>query len=232
MTVRPIILWPEPWLKQRSTPVLEEEFGSPELLELCADMVHTTKAAQGLGISAPQLGVHKRVIVIPVPIPGTTENLEFLVLCNPVCTPLEGDTVRSSGMEGCLSLPGVSLRLERFVHVRVVAKRTNGADFDSVLHGLSAVAAQHECDHLEGLTIGESVGPAHQGLLRSKLRKVMRRMKQGEQEIKKHRDAAIKTVLQRSGAELSNPDDYAVPEKATSAESTACETTVSTNNLT
>lgn len=201
MTVRPIVMWPEPWLKQKSVEVLPEEFGSPDLVELAEDLVETMQAARGLGISAPQIGVHKRIIVIPSPEKG------WLTVCNPVVTPTIA--TKNRGQEGCLSLPGVALYIERHEGVRLEGRAVDGAAIAFELTGLAAIAAQHECDHLDGTTIAEHVGPAHQQLLRAKMKKAVRNMERSQKRVMEGRKAAI--ALARKAT--TDPDDYAFPSK-------------------
>lgn len=200
MAVRPIILWPEPWLNQQSAPVLPEEFGSELLQELETDLVDTMRAARGVGLAAPQLGVHKRVIAVPDP-----EKLSqggVLVLCNPVLS--EFATEKRGGLEGCLSLPGQNLHIERFVSVKLTAKLASGADVEGVWSGFAAIALQHECDHLDGKTIADSVGPLAKQMLRKKLKKVMRAMRQAEEN--------KRSIIKKAKGLPTDPSDYALPQ--------------------
>src|ERR1035437_322662 len=125
MSVRPIILWPESWLNKLSVPVLPEEYNSDQLIELATDLVDTMRAARGVGLAAPQLGVLKRIVAVPNP-----EKLiegGVLILCNPVLSEFSPEKHR--GLEGCLSLPGQTLSIERSRQVQVTAKRVDGTDF-------------------------------------------------------------------------------------------------------
>jgi peptide deformylase len=181
--------------------VLQEEYGSEPLFELAADLVDTMRAARGVGLAAPQLGVHKRVVVVP-----DAERLVeggVLVLCNPVLTDFSEDKHR--GLEGCLSLPGVTLSIERPSRVRVAAKRVDGTDFTAVWEGFAAIALQHECDHLNGVTIADSVGPLGKTVLRKKLKKVMKAMER----VQEHKQAIVKLARDTG----SDPTDYALPAR-------------------
>lgn len=202
MNVRPIILWPESWLNQVSAPVLPEEYNSEALLELAADLVATMRAARGVGLAAPQLGVHKRIVVVPNP-----EKLAeggVLVLCNPMLSDFSEEKHR--GLEGCLSLPGLTLSIERSNKVRVTAKRVDGTDFVAVWEGFAAVAVQHECDHLDGITIADSVGPLGKTVLRKKLKKVMKAMEKAQE--------SKREVAKLARGSRPDPSDYELPPRS------------------
>lgn len=193
MAVRPIILWPESWLNQKSTPVLPDEFGSEQLSELAVDLFETMQAARGLGLSAPQLGVHKRVIAVPDPTQAALGRRATIVLCNPVLSELSEGKNRAP--EGCLSLPSIELWMERYTSVKVTAKTIDGKDYESVWTGLPAVAVQHECDHLEGETIADGIGQLHKQLLRKKLKKTMRNLERAREQEEQAKHALIRKAM-------------------------------------
>jgi peptide deformylase len=199
MSVVPIVLWPEPWLNQKSDPVLPEEFGSEALKELEVALVETMLAARGVGLSAPQIGIHKQIIAIPDPV-LVDGAMRALVLCNPVLS--EVSEAKRSGQEGCLSLPTILLPVERAVRVKLTAKRVDGSDYEVVLDELFAVAAQHECDHLVGRTIADGMGPLRQSMIKEKLKKVMREMERA--------DERKQATLQKLKGDKTNPSEYSL----------------------
>jgi len=200
MAVRPIILWPETWLNQQSAPVLPEEFNTEALIELAADLVDTLSAARGVGLAAPQLGVHKRVVAVPDPKQG------ILVLCNPTLSEFAPE--KRVSLEGCLSLPTVTLPIERPIRVKVTARRVGGAVYEEVWSEFAAVAVQHECDHLDGKTIADNVGPLRKQMIRKKLTKVMREMKRAEE----NKNDVLKTVVRKVKELPTDPSDYVLPK--------------------
>jgi peptide deformylase len=202
MSVNPIILWPESWLNQKSVPVLPEEFNSEELAGLAEDLVDTMAAARGLGLAAPQLGVHKRVVAVPHPKYGV------IVLCNPVLS--EFTTSKQVTLEGCLSLPTITLPVERPTGVKVAAQRMDGTGFEEVWSGMAAIAVQHECDHLDGKTIADTVGPLRKQMIRKKLTKVVRDMRRAAENKEKVTRSVIKKVKELP----TDPSEYAPPPKA------------------
>lgn len=143
----------EPLLWQTAQPVAEEEFGSPGLLALIADMEATMAAANGAGLAAPQIGVSKQLVIFggfvsprypdagPVP---------YTVLCNPVIEPLP-DAEIVEDWEGCLSVPGLRGLVPRPAAVRYRGFDQYGHAIDRVATGFHARVAQHESDHLFGV---------------------------------------------------------------------------------
>ena len=141
MALRPILTWPDPRLSQGCAPVAHEPLDA-----LIADLFETMYAAQGRGLAAPQVGVLKRVFVMdcgwkdgdPTP----------LAMINP--TIMAAERVPVLADEGCLSLPGIVVAVERHKAVTVQWTAPEGdihmADFD----GFEARCIQHELDHLNG----------------------------------------------------------------------------------
>jgi peptide deformylase len=102
--------------------------------------------ALGIGLAAPQLGVMHRVLVYRV-----DQDAPLGVLVNPEIE-WRGDEVETLE-EGCLSLPGVGVEVERPIRVRVTAHDETGAPLVVEASGLEARVIQHEVDHLDGVLI-------------------------------------------------------------------------------
>ena len=117
---------------------------APELPKLLKDMWATMNAARGVGLAAPQIGLSLRVAVIDVKPEGKSQRL---VLINPEIVSQEGEV---KDEEGCLSVPGVYAKLQRFAKVRVRALGEDGKPWELTGTGLLARAFQHEIDHLDG----------------------------------------------------------------------------------
>lgn len=130
---------------------LVEQFGTPELDELIADMFETMKHANGAGLAAPQIGVDLQVVIF-----GFEHNERYpdapevpeTVLINPVITPLTQDM--EEGWEGCLSVPGLRGMVNRYSMLRYEGFDQHGHAIDRVAEGFHARVVQHECDHLIG----------------------------------------------------------------------------------
>ena len=113
---------------------------TPRTLRLIDDMIDTMRAADGVGLAAPQVGVLKRVVVIDV-------GDGLIELINPVITYKKGEQIDA---EGCLSVPGKSGTVSRPEKVMVRAKDRNGNEINIEGKGLLARALCHEIDHLSG----------------------------------------------------------------------------------
>jgi peptide deformylase len=114
---------------------------TPRILMLLDDMIETMRAADGVGLAAPQVGVLRRVVVIETPDDGLFE------LINPKIIAYSGE---QESEEGCLSVPGRWGLTKRPMHVTVRAMNRKGETVDYTGSGLLAKAFCHELDHLDG----------------------------------------------------------------------------------
>lgn len=163
MAVRKVEELGAPVLRVIAEPVGEEEFGSKELSGLVDDLIDTMHDCNGAGIAAPQIGVSKRVFVAY----GSGNNPRYpykpafplTVFVNPVLSFLppatDDEPAQLDLIEGCLSVPGLRGRVQRFPRVEVRARRVDGSAFIVHATGLGAGTMQHEFDHLEGLLFSD-----------------------------------------------------------------------------
>ena len=114
---------------------------TPRILTLLDDMTETMRAADGVGLAAPQVGVLRRIVVIE------TEEDGLIELINPKIIAYSGE---QESEEGCLSVPGRWGITRRPMHVTVRALNRYGESFDMTGSGLLAKAFCHELDHLDG----------------------------------------------------------------------------------
>ncbi len=114
---------------------------TPRILTLLDDMVETMRAANGVGLAAPQVGILRRIVVVEVE-PG-----EVIELINPKIIAYSGE---QDGQEGCLSVPGRWGMVKRPMHVTVRALNRKGEEFEITGHELLARCFCHELDHLDG----------------------------------------------------------------------------------
>jgi peptide deformylase len=136
--VREIVVVDDPRLRTKCPRVPKVDDDTRRLVD---DMVDTMRAAPGIGLAAPQVGVLLRVIVC-----GVDEHLHVLI--NPELVRAEGEQV---GNEGCLSIPGWVGEVKRAERVVVKAKNRAGKDIRVHADGLLARCLQHEIDHLDGI---------------------------------------------------------------------------------
>ncbi|KUO67540.1 MAG: peptide deformylase [Alphaproteobacteria bacterium BRH_c36] len=141
-----IITIPDPILREISTPI---ERVDDDVRQLMDDMLETMYDAPGVGLAAIQVGVPKRLLVLDVA--DEEEGPKPFFMANPEIVRL-GDTTRVHE-EGCLSIPGIHVEIERpgDVVVRYVDRR--GEPQELAANGLLATAIQHELDHLDGRLI-------------------------------------------------------------------------------
>lgn len=137
MTVQPIVMLGDPRLRLKGEPV--ESFGK-YLHELLDDLTDTMRAAPGVGLAAPQLGIGLQACVVEV-----EGNLHELV--NPRIVKATGD---DNDLEGCLSIPGYVAYVTRREQVWLVAQNRHGRKIKLSGQGLLSRALQHELDHLQG----------------------------------------------------------------------------------
>ncbi len=128
----------DPMLRSTCRPV---DAITPRITRLLDDMIETMRAADGVGLAAPQVGILRRVVVIETPDEGLFE------LINPKIIAFSGE---QESEEGCLSVPGRWGVTRRPMHVTVRAMNRNGETVDISGSGLLAKAFCHEIDHLDG----------------------------------------------------------------------------------
>jgi len=141
--------YPDPVLRMRAREV--DEFDA-DLGNLVQRLGHLLREANGLGLAATQIGVLRRVFAF---LPDTEQ--ESVVIVNPyfVTPSLE----RESDTEGCLSLQGVVIPVERHASLVLEGQDPAGRDVRLELEGLPARIAQHELDHLDGVLILDRTTP-------------------------------------------------------------------------
>lgn len=150
MTVRRVLKMGDPLLYRKADPV--QQFNTPELERLVADMFDTMAALNGAGLAAPQIGVSLRVVIFGVeanPRYPDAEPVPTTVLVNPVLEPIGDDM--EDGWEGCLSVPGLRGLVPRHLRLRYTGFDQHGLPLDRTVSGFHARVVQHECDHLDGI---------------------------------------------------------------------------------
>jgi peptide deformylase len=144
MSVREILVVPNPLLKQVSAPV---EGVDDDLRALMDDMLETMYAAPGVGLAAVQIGVPKRVIVMDLAREGEEKQPRHFV--NPELLWTSEETAPYE--EGCLSVPDYYDEVLRPAKVKVRYLNYQGEAVEEDAEGLFAVCIQHELDHLNGV---------------------------------------------------------------------------------
>jgi peptide deformylase len=155
----------DPVLKSSATPV--DRFDE-SLHRQVGRMAGIMSDALGVGLAAPQLGISQRLLVYRI-----GPDAPVIVLANPELEWASGD--EEVGEEGCLSIPGVTVDVDRHVHVRVRALDEEGEERMVEASGLEARVIQHEMDHLNGVLILERT-------TREERKRALRELREAEQQ--------------------------------------------------
>lgn len=182
MAIRDILIWPDPRLLKVSKPVVLNADGSvpDEVKTLVKDMFDTMYDADGVGLAAPQVGEHLRVVVVDIRAYDKNraegEKAEVpsgeapIVLINPTFSDKSG---KLEWDEGCLSVPGESGLVTRAAKCRVDYLDLDGKPQVIEAEGLKAVALQHECDHLDGKLFVDYISTLKRGVIKRKMLKLI-----------------------------------------------------------
>ena len=159
-----ILHFPDPRLRRRAEAVSVVD---DDIRRLIDDMLETMYEAPGIGLSAPQVNIAKRVITIDV----SKDRSAPLCLVNPEIHAVSGETETE---EGCLSVPGVYEIVKRPERVRVSALGRDGRSREIEAEGLLAVCIQHEIDHLDGRLFVDYLSRLKRQRIRKKAEKARR----------------------------------------------------------
>ncbi len=169
--IRPIVIYPNPVLKNMSQPVTV--FGS-ELRELARDMTETMRQANGIGLAAVQVGELIRMMVMDAHY-ELEDRGESLVLCNPEVLSEEGsETIE----EGCLSIPDIREEVERSLKVQVKGQTLDGSWQTYEFQGLLARCVLHEIDHMDGRLFIQKIPAIKRLFLKKQLDQLKRNYKE------------------------------------------------------
>jgi len=161
MSLLPILEFPDPRLRTRAEPVTAFD---AELRQFVADMLETMYTANGVGLAATQVNVHRRVLVADM----SDDRQQPLVLINAQLLEKEGSQVYQ---EGCLSFPGLYADVTRALKVKVKAQDVDGNELIVEAEGPLAVCIQHELDHLDGKVFVDYLSSLKRALLLKRLDK-------------------------------------------------------------
>lgn len=173
MTIRPILIHPDPRLKKVADPVVEI---TPELQRLADDMLETMYDAPGIGLAGPQIGAMQQILVMDC-IKDEDEEPRPMVLVNPKITWSSEDL--STYEEGCLSIPEQFADVERPAEVDVEWLGLDGAEHQERFTGLWATCVQHEIDHLNGKLFIDYLKPLKRQMITRKMQKLKRERARG-----------------------------------------------------
>lgn len=140
MTIRPILHFPDPRLSIPAAPVRDFDAA---LRSLAADLLDTLRAAPGIGITAPHIGIGQRLVVLELPEDAVRTYV------NPEIVWASAELIRHP--EGSIAMPGVTEEVERPARVHLRYRDLDGTERTEEAEGLRAVCHQHEIDQLDGI---------------------------------------------------------------------------------
>ena len=162
MSILQILEFPDPRLRKIAKPVTVFD---EELEDLIEDMLETMHEAEGIGLAATQVNVHKRLLLIDV-----SENRDApQVFINPEFEIIEHEL--SEYNEGCLSVPGFYETVSRPRVVKITAQDAKGEKIEQAAEGILATCIQHEIDHLDGKLFVDYLSTLKRHRIRAKLEK-------------------------------------------------------------
>ncbi|MDD1497138.1 UNVERIFIED_ORG: peptide deformylase [Agrobacterium larrymoorei] len=167
MTIKPLIILPDPLLRQQSKPV---ETVDSEIQRLADDMLETMYDAPGIGLAAIQIGVARRMLVIDLS--RDDEENKPQVFINPEILKVSDDV--STYEEGCLSIPDYYAEVERPASLTVGYVDRDGKQQTIEADGLLATCLQHEIDHLNGVLFIDHISRLKRDMVIKKFTKLAR----------------------------------------------------------
>jgi peptide deformylase len=170
MAIRAIRIYPDPVLRVQCRAVTDFD---ESLRKLVHDLIETMHAAPGIGLAASQVGVDLRVAVVDLSVGEDPEQLHVLV--NPEIVRRQG---QETDVEGCLSLPGITDKVDRPTYVLVKALDAEGNSFQIEAEDWLARAICHELDHLDGVLFVDHL----RGLRRERSKRQLKKLA-AEQEV-------------------------------------------------
>jgi len=173
MAVRPLVILPDPLLRQTSEPIGEI---TDDIRALAADMLETMYDAPGIGLAAIQIGVPKRLVVIDLTKPPEEER-KPIILVNPEITWASEE--RRTYEEGCLSIPEYYEEVERPDRIKYRYRDLDGRTVEAEAEGVLATCVQHEIDHLNGVLFIDYLSKLKRDRVIKKFQKAAKREAEG-----------------------------------------------------
>jgi len=161
--------WPNPCLKEAAKDVTDLS------LEVCNDIIanlfETMYTGHGMGLAATQCNIPLCIMVIDTTQIGGKLKQAFI---NPVIKELTEKKIISE--EGCLSFPGIFVKIERCDGVVVEHTTLTGETEQAILNGVDAICFQHEYDHLNGIVFYDHLKAAKRQMMETKVRKNVKKI--------------------------------------------------------
>jgi peptide deformylase len=167
MAVRPVVIWPDPRLREPSVAIGAID---DSVRALYQDLCDSMYAENGLGMAALQLGDTRRMFVVEPKLAGRAETDPPLCFINPEV--VETSEEMQDSEEGCLSFPEIYVKVKRPMRAKIRATGIDGQQFEIEGEALMARCLLHEFDHLTGKLLVDFVGPLKRQMIKKKLLRV------------------------------------------------------------
>ena len=167
MAVRPVVIWPDPRLREPSVAIASID---DSVRQLYRDLCDSMYAENGLGMAALQLGDTRRMFVVEPKLAGRTDTDPPLCFINPEV--VETSEEQQDSEEGCLSFPDIYVKVKRPMRAKVRATDIEGNLFECEGEALMARCLLHELDHLTGKLLVDFVGPLKRQMIKKKLQRI------------------------------------------------------------
>lgn len=154
-----LVTYPDPILHEKCMKI--QEFDD-SLKKLAADMFELMYKSNGIGLAGPQVGVSQRIFVMDV-------NSKKRVVINPK---INSNIGTNAIEEGCLSFPGIHVKVIRFGIINVEYQNEEGTLITENLSGLESICFQHELDHLSGITFIDALSEETKKFLKKRMERV------------------------------------------------------------
>lgn len=161
--------WPHPCLRKVAEEVTD--LGLETCNDLIANLFETMRTGRGMGLAAPQCNIPLRIMVLDTMQIGGKLKQAFI---NPVIK--ERTDKRILSEEGCLSFPGIFVKIERCDGVVVEHMTLTGETEQAILNGVDSICFQHELDHLNGIVFYDHLKAAKRQMMESKVRKNVKKI--------------------------------------------------------
>jgi peptide deformylase len=158
----------DPILRKPTEPF---DFSSPNAIKEAEFLAHSLAASMqkygGIGLSANQLGINKRVCAVAA-------DSKIWILFNPVI--VERSLTESNLSEGCLSYPGLYIKVPRADTIKVRFQAIGGQSTEQEVSGITSVCIQHELDHLDGIVYTDRISPIKLDQAKRKVKKNLKKI--------------------------------------------------------
>ena len=182
----------DPILRQPTKPyVFDDEKSKDKAAYIAFSMAESLERLQGLGLSANQVGLDVRVCALNM-------GKEIWTMFNPEIIE-RSEELNTEFSEGCLSYPGLFLKIPRYKTVKVRFQAIGGQFVEQELTGLTAVCLQHELDHLDGIVYTDRVSRIKLDIAKKKVKSNVKKMNRISEKVAQEREQLME---QSSGLQL------------------------------